>query len=357
MLNPLEGAGANWKSAMDATGATQMRHLRALIESRAFLTRIPDQSVISSGAGSGIHHVRATRDSGGSYALVYIPTGGAVTVNMGKVGGGTVDASWFNPRSGAVTAIGSYPNTGTRSFDAPGSIAEGNDWVLALDGKAAPPPAPPANPVAYWKLDEGSGTKTTDASGNSNTATLVNGASWATGKRGGAARLDGANDHLQAPASSTINSVKTRLTIAAWVYRNATQAGWTTVANRQKGTTKGEYYFLGFRDDRPSFYIDTASGEKGITASSAAPVASWFHVAATYDGTSMRLYVDGGQVASAPCSGVALTTDSRPITLGASHNDGLGTIKEALSGRLDNVRIYARALSAAEIDALVSGSN
>lgn len=113
-----------------------MRHLRSLMESRSFLNRIPDQSVIASAAGSGKVHIRAIRASDGSYAMVYIPTGGAVTIEMNRISGARVKASWFDPRTGAYTAIGDYPNNGTQVFDSPGAAAIGNDWVLVLDTKA-----------------------------------------------------------------------------------------------------------------------------------------------------------------------------------------------------------------------------
>ncbi len=133
---PREVANRNhWRDALEAPGAWQMRHLRSLMESRSLLNRIPDQSVVASDAGSGKEHVRATRTSDGSYAMVYIPTGGEVTIEMSKIFGVGVKASWFNPRTGTYIAIGNYPNSGTQVFDAPGATAIGNDWVLILDAK------------------------------------------------------------------------------------------------------------------------------------------------------------------------------------------------------------------------------
>ena len=122
-----------WRDALDAPGAGQLQHLRSLIESQpSFLDRIPDQSVIVSDPGSGPTHVRATRASDGKYALVYIPTGNAVTIDMSKISSAPVKASWFSPRNGEYTAIGDYTNIGTQDFDAPGTAAVGNDWVLVL---------------------------------------------------------------------------------------------------------------------------------------------------------------------------------------------------------------------------------
>jgi hypothetical protein len=109
-----------------------MRHARRLIESRPVLDRVPDQGLLVSEAGSGAGHVRATRASDGSYAFVYVPTGEPVTVDLGKLAGKAVTASWYDPRTGEGHRIGERPATGTAAFEAP-SRGEGHDWVLVLD--------------------------------------------------------------------------------------------------------------------------------------------------------------------------------------------------------------------------------
>jgi hypothetical protein len=96
------------------------------------LSRVPDQSIIASDPGRGIHHVQATRASDGAYAWIYLPTGGSVVADLERLAGpGTV--SWFDPRTGQSTRIGEFVNRGTRKFDAPGEVTSGNDWVLVLD--------------------------------------------------------------------------------------------------------------------------------------------------------------------------------------------------------------------------------
>jgi hypothetical protein len=134
-------AGRNsWQTSIYAAGAAQMQHLRRLMESKSQLIRIPDQSLIVSNPGSGTNYIQATRGSDGSYAMVYIPTGNAVTLDMSMISGGGANCSWYDPRSGAYTAIGTFANSGTRSFDAPGTTANGNDWVLVLSTTTTVPP-------------------------------------------------------------------------------------------------------------------------------------------------------------------------------------------------------------------------
>jgi hypothetical protein len=103
------------------------------MQSRPLFGRVPDQSILASPAGSGLAHIRATRATDGVYAFVYIPDGRTVLVNMEKISGSGVQASWFNPRSGDFTTVGTFANSGLQKFDAPGITELGNDWVLVLD--------------------------------------------------------------------------------------------------------------------------------------------------------------------------------------------------------------------------------
>ncbi len=137
----------HWESALNQPGAGQMQYGRYLIESRPFLSRIPDDSVIvpdkQATAVPGVGRARfvATRDRDGRYAMIYAPVGRAFRVNLDKLSGKQLIAWWFNPRTGGNTLIGTFPRQGTRSFSPPDS-GELLDWILVLDDAAAkfPPP-------------------------------------------------------------------------------------------------------------------------------------------------------------------------------------------------------------------------
>jgi len=129
------GATLPWEKALDLPGAGQMRHLRALIESRPMLSRIPDQSLIVGDARKTTERVQATRAADGSYAFVYIASGRPITIRLDKLSGQTVKAHWYDPRNGRFTLIGEFPNAKTRKFIPPSS-GQGNDWVLVLDDQA-----------------------------------------------------------------------------------------------------------------------------------------------------------------------------------------------------------------------------
>jgi hypothetical protein len=130
-----------WYEAILQPGAAQMQHARALLESRPFLTRIPDDSIIvpdsppTAVPGTGLKRLVATRDSEGSYCMVYTPAGRPFKVRMEVIKGPKVKAWWFNPRTGRAAAAGEYENRGEREFVSP-DRGEMLDWILVLDDAA-----------------------------------------------------------------------------------------------------------------------------------------------------------------------------------------------------------------------------
>ncbi|MGZ8938791.1 MAG: glycoside hydrolase family 140 protein [Limisphaerales bacterium] len=144
---PINAPLMPWHEAIDQPGAAQMQFGRKLIESRPFLTRVPDDNVIVTGKvatsipGAGQKRLVATRDLAGTYAMIYTPVGRKFSVNMDVIKGGKVKAWWFNPRTGKAEAIGQFENKGTREFNPP-NPGEMLDWVLVLDDAQKDYPAP-----------------------------------------------------------------------------------------------------------------------------------------------------------------------------------------------------------------------
>ena len=113
------GARTPWHEALHLPGAIQMRHARALLESRPFLDRIPDQSLIEGDPGTGGRHLRATRAENGAYALVYTPVRKPVTVDLSPLSGETIKAWWYDPRTGKATPTGELRKQTTATFTPP----------------------------------------------------------------------------------------------------------------------------------------------------------------------------------------------------------------------------------------------
>lgn len=122
-----------WQEALNDPGAGQMRYLKELMLSRSYFDRVPDQSLVAGENGVRYEYVIATR--GHDYAFLYTYTGRAFDVVGGKIAGEKVKATWMNPRNGELTVIGDFKNAGVMHFQPPGEHADGNDWVLILDGK------------------------------------------------------------------------------------------------------------------------------------------------------------------------------------------------------------------------------
>ena len=132
---PITAARTPWREAIGLPGAGQMRHARALLESRPFLIRVPDQSLLVSDPGRNSDHIRATRGGDGSYAFIYSASGKPFTVDLDKLSGERLRASWYDPRDGTSTVLGTFPRGGDREFRPP-SQGKGLDWVLILDEEA-----------------------------------------------------------------------------------------------------------------------------------------------------------------------------------------------------------------------------
>lgn len=120
-----------WQKALHTEGAGQLQHLKALMLSRPYLSRVPDQQLIASGAGKDYTDIiRATRSDDGSYAMIYLPQNKKVTISMSSLSGSTKDVWWYDPRTGKATRAGQAKGKGRKSFTPP---KEGRDWVLVID--------------------------------------------------------------------------------------------------------------------------------------------------------------------------------------------------------------------------------
>jgi hypothetical protein len=201
----------------------------------------------------------------------------------------------------------------------------------------------PRDLVGWWKFDEGQGTSVADASGNGNTATIQNGG-WGSGKIAGALHMDGGNDSIVViPLSDSLRSTANQITVMGWAYRTA----------EHNVDILGHGYpavFLGFHGPRFKWQIADARGKLGSCYADPAYRAlleTWLHVAGTYDGSTVRLYANGLEICNTPFVG-AINMPETAFTM-SGYIDRKGNIVDEISGRLDDVRIYNRALSAREI--------
>ena len=132
------------------------------------------------------------------------------------------------------------------------------------------------------------------------------------------------------------------MTLEAWVQSNALD--WRTVVLKERPGGLAYSLYASSDNNRPLTEIAAANG--GDTCGTASLTAgTWTHLASTYDGATLRLYVNSTQVSSRAISG-AMAVSSGALRIGGNAVWG-----EHFNGLIDEVRVYERALSAAEIQA------
>lgn len=244
----------------------------------------------------------------------------------------------FDSAPDALTGVDADATTGDGLSDGPRDVqgeADGADPSLGL--------------VGSWSFDEGSGASALDSSGHGNTGTLRNGPTWTTGRAGGALAFDGVDDYVSIAPSPSVESIAAGLTVAAWVYRRSDHGWFADVVGRQAGLGGQDSFLLAFRDNKYVGIVTTTTGSAAVGGGTQAPNGVWLHVALAYDGAALRLYVGGLLDSSKDLSG-PIAPESNAILIGASLNNSMPD--EYLDARIDEVKIFSRALSAAEIAGL-----
>jgi hypothetical protein len=264
--------------------------------------------------------------------------GSAVTLaapTSQSIGGETITfVSWSDGGAAAhsVTASASASYVATYTQPSGGGGGGGGQTYAQLLGSMAP--------VAYWRLGETGGTSAADSAGT-HTGTYAGGVTFGvtgllTGDANTAVRLNGSTGQVTVPNSAALNPTNA-LTIAGWV--NAT--AWSNRRIVQKGLTDNQYR-LTAESGVLKFHLQNVG-----TVQAPLPSLNVRHfVVGTYDRTTLRLYVDGVQVASLAATAAIPTTTS---ALAIGNKPGSTHPADPFNGVLDDVSIHAVALSAAQI--------
>lgn len=211
--------------------------------------------------------------------------------------------------------------------------------------------------VGYWRLDDGPGSASArDGSGRGNNGVLGNlnsTTAWVPGWSGLGLLIN--TGWVVVPPSVSIDAITDRLTVAGWVYLDGTIDLWATMISREITSTIEQHYHLSLNPDRrPHLFLTTTTKTVLLTAPDPVAPRTWVHLATTYDGATARLYVDGVLAGSMPITG-SFAADTTPVILGGNGNDATGVPTELFPGRIDEIMLYRRALSADEIARLHAG--
>jgi hypothetical protein len=206
--------------------------------------------------------------------------------------------------------------------------------------------------VGWWPMNEGSGQTVRDWSGRGNNGYLgsttgpdANDPAWVRGVfLGSALRFDGVDDYVSIPASTSLE--QQRLTVAAWVRTSTSPGAYRYIVS--KGSIEcltGSYGLYTGANGGLAFYVADAPDHYFVTPEAPQSVfdGSWHHVAGTFDGDSVRLFVDGQLTGSTPAP-TTIDYDLPGHGAQIGNYGGPCSTSLTLAGDVDGVQIWSRAL-------------
>lgn len=199
--------------------------------------------------------------------------------------------------------------------------------------------------AGYWPLDNGSGTSATDASTNGNTGTLTNGPTWTTGQIGSAVDFDGTDDSVNIGTDSSL-VFTTVETVSAWVYMDALPGSGTTgtIFYKYSSGDSNYYYSLGIFNNAGPIKVRFSTGGGGAATDSTSSVSAgqWYHIVATFNRPTVSIYINGILDKTGTDNVASFASGSGTARIG-------GITSNYFNGKIDDVRVYNRALSADEV--------
>ncbi|MDC1309876.1 hypothetical protein N8X69_02625 [Opitutales bacterium] len=206
--------------------------------------------------------------------------------------------------------------------------------------------------VGWWKFDETNGTIAYDSSGNGNDGNLTNGPTWTSGKIGGALSFDGVDDRVKIP--HTILDQKLAFTVSLWfnmkMGSDSSYHAFITAAN----SSNANAFTFEKRPDHNMMIRDM--GEDSISAAKTSDfwTSTWRHVTLAKSSLGIVFYLSGEELYSKNYSTATTSVDANGLWIGPDQDSVGGGWQsgQSVKGELDDYRIYDRALSAAEVQAL-----
>ena len=267
-----------------------------------------------------------------------------MTVNGVAASGGTATGSGTANWSQSV-ALNAGANTIT--VVAKDASSNQNSSTVSITVNYTSTAPPPGAPILAFSFNEASGFITNDSSGNGNNGMLVNGPTWTTGVSGSALNFDGIADYVSAGNIAALNGL-TAVTVSAWVKGSVDALSPDAVI-----VGKDQVFAMVVAADTAMFAVKSGGSWYSSPFSIRSVDDGKFHfLTGVYDGTTLRIYVDGVQEGSHNIGGLTLNAPLTNLEVascaGGPDCDPSG---EMWSGVIDDVRVYNRALSQAEIQA------
>jgi hypothetical protein len=222
-----------------------------------------------------------------------------------------------------------------------------------------PPSAFSSDVVAYWNFDEGSNIIAEDSTENNHDGVLINDPSWTSGQTNNGIDFNGVDNYVD---MGSFDVESTEITLCAWINANQFDhlgGNDARIISKAIGTAEADHYWMLSTIDsggntRLRFRLKTYNGTTSTLIADSGNLSTgvWIHVAAVYDGNYMILYKDGEEVGRMAKSGTVAVNDLIPVWVG---NNPPSASSRPFKGVIDEVRVYNRALSQADIQDVMSG--
>jgi hypothetical protein len=204
--------------------------------------------------------------------------------------------------------------------------------------------------VAWWSFDGNTTSVAKDQSGN-NLDARNSGAVQVEGKIGKGLKFDG-KSVLEVEYQPILDHFQNGITVMAWVKKDESDQ-WNTIVSREIDSSWSEYIGLAIVKNKPLFSVDP-DGKKytNVSAETIVQPGIWIHLAGTFDNHTFKLFVNGQLVKSGSCDSPLLFHDHNPLLIGGNSNNQKKSLVDCFNGTIDEVKLYNRALTVAEIKAI-----
>lgn len=206
-----------------------------------------------------------------------------------------------------------------------------------------------------WHLDEGSGTTTADSSGNGNNGTLTASATWVGGLFGRALSFNGTPGYVTVPGARSLQTPQ--VSVSAWVNHSGTPGAYRYIVAKGATDVAASYALYTGSDGGLAFYVSKDAGKTFQLSPREGPGiwdGNWHLVVGTFDGSTVRLYVDGNQVGSGMAYSGTIQYPN-PTNNDLYIGDYPLCQNGMFTGTIDEVSVWNHALSQSEVQQLLGG--
>lgn len=193
--------------------------------------------------------------------------------------------------------------------------------------------------VAYWPFDEGSGKKAEDVTGNGHDGKFAGAPKWVDGKFGTALEFDGEEDHVVVADDAAL-AIEENITFMAWF-----SPGDVLTSRRLMVKNNSIFVIFDFGNKDSIDFLVKPDNTFAESTTTDWKVGEWYHFAGTFDGKTMKVYVNG-KLEGEAANNVPIAPSDLELWIGG---DDFGRPTDFFPGTIDEVRLYEKTLTEAEI--------